>query len=216
MTVPNKPTVGETVWGEKLNTALDWLDTKIDGIALTPGPTGPAGVDGVNGVDGINGVDGATGPSGLAGPTGPQGEPGTPAEVVVETTYAVGGGTLGATQPSFDGSPLFAASYVKTGPLVYFRINVDFTNILDFGTGQYYMTLPFASKYEVFIRSGHLHHIATGKVYSISAQVEAGTTVMNLFSTAANGTEVEFTSSVPANLTTTDHFEISGTFIKAD
>jgi hypothetical protein len=33
MTVPNKPVVGETNWGTKLNTALDWLDTRITTVS---------------------------------------------------------------------------------------------------------------------------------------------------------------------------------------
>jgi hypothetical protein len=35
MTVPNKPTVGETAWGSKLNTALDWLDANKTNVDLS-------------------------------------------------------------------------------------------------------------------------------------------------------------------------------------
>jgi hypothetical protein len=133
----------------------------------------------------------------------------------VETPYSVVGGTTGGTnQPTFNGDPLFDASYVEHGPLVYFRINVDFSNITDFGNGQYFMTLPFPAKYDVFMREGHIFDASTGKSYGISAHVEAGAAVMLLSATSSNGLDVEFTYNTPITLTTEDHFHISGTYIK--
>ena len=131
-----------------------------------------------------------------------------------ETTYAVQGGTSG-TQPTFSGTPLFAASYILSGELVHFRINVDFDNITSFGTGQYYMTLPFNSKYDMYMRNGNIFDASTSKKYSISGHVVAGSNIMQLLSTASNGTEVDFTSSVPVVLNAEDDFHISGSFIRA-
>ena len=132
-----------------------------------------------------------------------------------ETTYAVQGGTLNGSQPTFNGTPLFAASYILSGELVHFRINVDFDNITSFGAGQYYMTLPFNSKYDMYMRNGQLLDFSTSKKYSISGHVVAGSNVMNLLSTANNGDEVAFTSSVPFNLNAADDFHISGSFIRS-
>ena len=131
-----------------------------------------------------------------------------------ETTYAVQGGAV-TTQPTFSGAPLFYASYILSGELVHFRINVDFDNITSFGTGQYYMTLPFNSKYDMYMRNGQLLDFSTSKKYSISGHVVAGSNVMNLLSTANNGDEVAFTSSVPFNLAVADDFHISGSYIRA-
>lgn len=132
-----------------------------------------------------------------------------------ETTYAVQGGTANGDQPTFNGTPLFAASYILSGDLVYFRINVDFDNITSFGTGQYYMTLPFNSKYDNYVRGGHLFDASTNKKYSISGHVSAGSNMMYLMTTASNGDEVSFTSSVPFNLAIADDFHISGNYIRA-
>ena len=131
-----------------------------------------------------------------------------------DTLYAVQGGTLG-TQPTFNGNPLFTASYILTGDLVNFRINVDFDNITSFGTGTYYMTVPFSAKYDTYIRGGHLADISTSKKYAISGNLPAGDNKIYLTTTASNGDEVAFTSSVPFNLAIADDFHIAGTYIKA-
>jgi hypothetical protein len=130
----------------------------------------------------------------------------------VDTDYVVGGGTLG-TQPTFTGDPLFDGSYVKLGDLVNFRVNVSMTNITNFGTGQYYVTLPFDSKYTTFMRDGHIHDQSTGKEYSISAHVTAGSNQALLYSTSSNGHEDPFTSSAPFTLATADVFHIAGSYI---
>lgn len=148
--------------------------------------------------------------AGLVGPTGPTGPTFSPTEV----SYAVSGGTVaGGTQLTFTGAPLFFASYVKAGAIVYFRINVLMTNITNFGTGQYYMTLPFTAKYDTYFRNGQLYDDSTARSYSISGHVTGGTNVILLQTTSSSGHEVAFTSSVPFNLATTDNFHIGGDFI---
>ena len=152
--------------------------------------------------------------SGLPGPKGDTGATG-PAFTPSEVTYSVQGGTTNGRQPTFNGAPMFYSSYVKAGALVYFRVNVSMTNITNFGTGQYYVTLPFNSKYDIYIRDGQIHDGSQNKSYSISGHAAAGSNMLYLYSTASNGTEVSFTSSVPFALATDDDFHISGTFITA-
>jgi hypothetical protein len=130
----------------------------------------------------------------------------------VDTDYVVGGGTTG-TQPTFTGPPLFDGSYVKLGDLVHFRVNVSMTNITNFGTGQYYVTLPFDSKYTTFMRDGHLHDQSTNKEYSISGHVTAGSNQLMLYSTSSNGNEDFFTHNSPFTLNPADVFHIAGSYI---
>lgn len=137
--------------------------------------------------------------------------PGNPGDGV-DSAYTVLGGTDG-TQPTFTGDPLFTGSYVAFGDTVTFRINVEMTNITNFGNGQYYVTLPFASKYTVFMRDGHLHDTSTGKEYSISAHIFAGSNEAWLYSTGSNGHEDAFTHNSPFTLATADVFHIGGTYI---
>lgn len=132
----------------------------------------------------------------------------------VETLFAVNGGTT-ATQPTFDGAPLFSGSYVKTGPLVFFQIQVDMDNITNFGTGQYYVDLPFDSKYAILLRDGCLHDESTGNEWSISGHVAAGTNRLFLFYTAGTGQDEFFDYNSPITLNALDNFHVSGSYIAA-
>jgi hypothetical protein len=128
-----------------------------------------------------------------------------------DTPFIVEGGTLG-TQPTFEGAPLFTGSYAKLGPAVHFRIDVDFDNITDFGTGQYYLNLPFAAEHNYHFSDGCLHDISTGDQYAVMGHVTAGSSQLTLFSTASNGRQVPFTHNVPVTLTVADNFHIAGTY----
>jgi hypothetical protein len=134
---------------------------------------------------------------------------------LTEVPYTVTGGTTG-TQPTFSGSPLFTGGYVKDGDLVHFRIDVDFDNITSFGTGQYYLSLPFASKHNYQLADGCLHDISTSRNYPISGHVAANSNQLFLESMDAQGNsvfQVDFTGTAPVTLATADNFHVSGTYI---
>ena len=133
--------------------------------------------------------------------------------VAPEVAFTVSGGTDG-TQPTFSGEPLFEGSYILLDRLVHFRINVLMTNITNFGTGQYYVTLPFASRHTYLTSEGHLHDVSANKDYTLQGHVFAGSNVLKLFYTAANGQQDEFEHNAPINLATADIFHISGTYMK--
>ena len=133
----------------------------------------------------------------------------------VDTPFAVVGGTLG-TQPTFSGTPLFTGTYAKNGPLVHFQIQVDMDNITNFGSGQYYVNLPFAAKHNYYLRDGCLHDISTGKEYAMGGHVVAGSKQLLLRSTSSNGNDVPFEHNVPFNLNAADNFHIAGTYITAE
>jgi hypothetical protein len=130
-------------------------------------------------------------------------------------TYTVGGGTAG-TQPTFTGDPMFYGQYVRVGDLVHFEVQVDFDNITSFGTGQYYVTLPFASAQAIMFRSGCLHDADTGREYHISGHTNAASNEVWLFTTDITGQSVfdyPFDADEPITLTTADNFHISGAYI---
>jgi hypothetical protein len=140
-------------------------------------------------------------------------------DIGVETSYAVEGGT-NADQPTFTGEPLFTANYIRmSSNLVHFEIQVDMDNITSFGTGQYYMTLPFNAKYAYQFRDGCLHDFSSLRSYHISGHVNAGSNVMTLSTTDISGQNLydfEFTSTVPVTLNVADNFHIAGTYIAED
>lgn len=135
-----------------------------------------------------------------------------------DIAFTVVGGSTG-TQPTFDGDPLFTGSYTRTGALVHFEIQVEFDNITGFGTGQYYLDLPFTAKYNYQFSAGCLHDVSASRTYSIFGHVVAGAKRMYLQSLDNQGShtyQVDFTATVPTTLATADNFHVSGSFITAD
>jgi hypothetical protein len=137
-------------------------------------------------------------------------------DIGVETSFTVVGGTAG-TQPTFTGDPLFTGSYVKmSSDLVHFQAQVDMDNITSFGTGQYYVTLPFPAKYGYKFREGCLHDISTGRDYEIGGHVYAGSSTLTLTSTDTQSGavfDIPFTATAPITLAVADNFHIAGTYI---
>jgi hypothetical protein len=137
------------------------------------------------------------------------------AVVPANTAFTVNGGTSG-TQPTFTGDPLFSGTYVKTGPLVHFQIQVDMDNITSFGTGQYYIDLPFSAKYPYKFRDGCLHDISASKDYAVGGHVAAGESRLYLFSTDTQSGavfDIEFDYNSPVTLAIADNFHIAGSYI---
>jgi hypothetical protein len=129
-----------------------------------------------------------------------------------EVDFDVVGGTTG-TQPTFTGDPLFSGSYVQQGAMVHFQIQVDMDNITGFGTGQYYVDLPFPAKYNYQVRSGCLHDISGEDQFAIGGHVAAGESRLYLNWTNSNGQDEAFTSTAPVALSTSDNFHVSGSYI---
>ena len=131
----------------------------------------------------------------------------------VNTSYQPEGGTDGI-QPVFDG-PGITGSFNRFGNMVHFTVQVDFDNITNFGTGQYYITLPYNTRTVYQFRDGCLHDDDTGRDYHISGHVEAGDNTLRLFTTDRQGNRVydfEFQQGEPITLTTADNFHIAGTY----
>lgn len=180
----------------------------MPGVAVQ-GPQGPVGPQGVQGERGLTGPMGPQGEQGLEGPQGPAGED---AAVPTEQSFVVNGGTT-ETQPTFNGAPLFSGTYVQTGPMVHMQIQVDMDNITSFGAGQYYVDLPFESKYGYQFKQGCLHDISTGKQYAIGGHVAAGSNRLFLSFTNSNGQDEPFDYNSPVTLNVEDNFHIAGTYI---
>jgi hypothetical protein len=132
-----------------------------------------------------------------------------------EQTFIVQGGTT-ETQPTFTGAPLFSGSYIKVGDLVHFQIQVDMDNITSFGTGQYYVDLPFPAKYAYQVREGCVHDASTSRQYPLGGHVSAGQSRLYLNFVDSNGRDDPFTHNTPFVLAVEDNFHIAGTYIAAD
>ena len=160
---------------------------------------------------GAEGPQGEAGPQGIQGETGPAGASGEASAAA--TIYAVEGGTTG-TQPTFTGDPLFTAQYIRFGDLVHFDIQVDMDNIEGFGSGQYYVTLPFNADSAYMFREGCLHD-ANGEQYHVSGHVAANEKTLYLFTTDQQGNRLydfAFEQGEPITLNSADNFHIAGTY----
>lgn len=131
----------------------------------------------------------------------------------INVDYLPLGGTTG-TQPTFSG-PAISGTYNRFGNMVHFSIIVEFANITNFGTGQYYLTLPYAAKTAYLFRDGCLHVSTGGAQFHISGHVGLGvnTLYLNFSDKVASGVQdVAFTSTAPVTLTTAGRFHIAGTY----
>jgi hypothetical protein len=126
-------------------------------------------------------------------------------------TFSVQGGTS-ETQPTFNGDPLFTGTYTLLDTLCHFAVDVDMDNITSFGSGQYYVTLPFPAKRNYIFRDGCIHDISSDKQYSVSGHVLAGSNQLILFSTSSNGQDVPFTFNTPFGLNVADNFHLAATY----
>jgi hypothetical protein len=126
-------------------------------------------------------------------------------------TWTIEGGTL-ETQPTFNGAPMFSGRWTLIGNICHFSVDVQMDNITSFGTGQYYIRLPFKSKSNYLLSDGCLHDDSTGNEYAVLGHVRVGENQLTLLSTVSNGKQQHFTSSVPVNLNIADSFHIAGTY----
>jgi hypothetical protein len=111
--------------------------------------------------------------------------------------------------------PAFYGRYTLIGNLCYFSYQVVMTNITNFGTGQYFMDLPFPTLKPMMARDGCLHDTSTGNQYHISGHAFAGTTRMDLFTSDTSGNRLydfAFKQGEPITLATADTFHIEGMY----
>ena len=131
-----------------------------------------------------------------------------------ENTWVVEGGTVSDPQPTFTGDPLFSGHYAVVGKLCHFAIAVDMDNILTFGTGQYFVKLPYPSNHDIILSDGCLHDESTGDQYAILGHVVEGSDILELYSISSNGKHVPFSDSdnLPIKLNKLDNFHIAGSY----
>jgi hypothetical protein len=134
-----------------------------------------------------------------------------------------------ATGLTFTGSngtyPTYNSYYIKTGLLVSFVIEIDFTTVTNFGTGQYKVALPFTPAFGYNHFSGWIWadpnvNPDTGTGHTIlNADTSGNTTVLDLhYLKSAGGAnspirEGLWIQGTPVALTTISRAYINGTYI---
>ena len=172
-------------------------------IVPFPGSPGPTGPQGPRGYQGETGLTGAQGPVGATGPQGATGPAATFPEPVAWTPV------LSATNFAQTSNPA-TGHYMKYGKMVVCHINVPFTNVTNFGTGIYSLTLPFPVAHHMTIDSGTLHDTDTNSFYSLRGHVaNTGDSSMTLWYQSLVTKDAEFDYNSPILLTNQDllHFD---------
>ena len=149
---------------------------------------------------------------------------GTANSMVVSSTSATVGGKAVVTKTTSSFNPNFTdasgttagatatGSYTLMDGLCYFRVYVDFSTCTNFGTGQYQITLPFASIETMTQRGGTLHQTTGNSLYHIAGITEntVSNTIHNLYYSGST-TDLAWKYNTPVGATTvTSHFDISG------
>lgn len=194
--------------------------SEADWVASLVGPQGEQGQPGTNGEVGMAGAsayqiavtNGFTGSEeawlaslvGEAGPAGADGADGTPTKGTWTPLWS-------GTGLTYIGNPV-SGHYMLSGDLVHFRMRFTLTNVSNFGTGTYTVTLPFAPADDYIFRDGGLH--ANGAHYNVFLDAEPGTTVAELKYGSGNQ-EYDMDYNSPKVLNTSDYFYISGTYERA-
>jgi hypothetical protein len=194
------------------NTATNaWED-----VGDLQGPQGLQGIQGVQGEQGPQGVQGIQGIQGISGTSGLE-------------TWVRYSPVFQATGMTFTGSgvtyPTYNSYYVKAGLLVSFVIEIDFTTVTNFGTGQYKVALPFAPAFGYNHFSGWIWadpnvNPDTGTGHTIlNADTSGITTVLDLhYLKSAGGANAPireglWVQGTPVPLTTISKAYINGTYI---
>jgi hypothetical protein len=147
------------------------------------------------------------------GPTGPQGIQGPVGTPALQNYTPV----LSATGLTFTGTPT-AGTFTRYGRNIFFSIQIDCTNITNFGTGNLQVTLPVLPDSTVASSFNGIIDVSngfTGNVHQIFAQNTLSSAVIRLFTAGTNGLRANVTGTAPATLTTSTRIYISGTYIAA-
>jgi hypothetical protein len=129
------------------------------------------------------------------------------------TTISSYSPTWSTTGLIYTGTPA-TGTYIKIGNLVQVQIDVLFTNVSNFGTGQYSLTIPFASKYHTDVYGGSIHDTAaTIDHYSLKGHLTPSSTTMPVWFISGSSQDQPFIRNAPINLTTADKFHMNFTYI---
>ena len=199
-------------------------------IVPFPGSQGPIGPTGPEGPAGATGATGATGPAGPTGATGATGASGYSAYDV-----AVSNGFVGTEQEWLDSlavtfpdpvawtpelssansdfsqvSNPSTGTYMKYGKMVVVSLNISFANVINFGTGNYRINLPFPAANHMDLYAGTLHDTDTSSFYTIKGHIDsAGQQFATLWYQSLTTKDAEFDSNSPVVITNQDFFHMN-------
>jgi hypothetical protein len=148
---------------------------------------------------------------------GEQGVPGVqgPAGGAVFPTSTAFTPTWSGTGLAYSGGA--SGDHTAFGNQVFVNINILFSGVTNFGTGQYSVTLPFISAKHQDVFAGSVHDQSANQHWSIKGHLNAGSNVMSLWFLSSQGNKLRdepFKYNDPITLDTTDQFHLSFNYEK--
>ena len=123
--------------------------------------------------------------------------------------------TWTGTGLTYTGSPA-TGYYSRVGKMIFFTIRVNCTNVTNFGTGNYSLTLPSGLTPSVHnLVTGGIHDTSTGDHLLVYLDVVPSTTTAELYYSQSNGTMQDMDYNHPLLLTTADYFYFNGMYFLA-
>lgn len=125
--------------------------------------------------------------------------------------------TWTGTGLTYTGTPTIGF-YSRVGKMITFFIRVNCATVTNFGTGFYYLTLPFTPDNHYLFQNGGIHHIASSRHYTFAGDCNGSSNTLELLVLTQHGSDLYFNQmkqSDPVTLNTNDWFYISGTYFIA-
>lgn len=123
--------------------------------------------------------------------------------------------TWSGTGLAYTGTPA-VGQYSRVGKMITFYILVTLTNVSNFGTGNYTLTLPSGLPSQMHaVVNGGLHDTSTNNHLNLLGDLEPTSGTIDLYYPTSNGVNDKFDHNSPLSLATNDYFYISGTYFIA-
>jgi hypothetical protein len=123
--------------------------------------------------------------------------------------------TWSGTGLTYTGTPA-VGQYSRVGKMITFYILVSCTNVTNFGTGNYSLTLPTGLPSQMHaVVPGGLHDTSSNNHLNLLGDLAPASLDIELYYPTSNGVNDRFDHNSPLTLTTADYFYISGTYFIA-
>ena len=100
-------------------------------------------------------------------------------------------------------------TYMRYGRMIVVNLLIPFSEVTDFGTGQYSATLPFTASFHQDVVAGSLHNTNSNAHYTVKGHLNDGSSVMTIWYISGASRDEPFTHNSPISLDNTDLFHMS-------
>ena len=123
--------------------------------------------------------------------------------------------TWSGTGLTYTGQPA-VGQYSRVGKMITFYILVTLTNVTNFGTGDYSLTLPAGLPSQMHaVVGGGLHDTSTNNHLNLYGDLAPTSQIIELYYPTSNGANNRFDHNSPLTLATNDYFYVAGTYFIA-